>query len=67
MNSVAEAQPELSLRFSAAFGVHATRGELDFVDIPLERDIPLFVDPFALSQRVDRWSIAAHRTLVSFF
>src|ERR1700722_1199306 len=53
--------------FSIAFKLGATQGELDFVDVPLNGDIALFVDPFAISQRSDRWSIEAHRTLVSFF
>ena len=31
------------------------------------RDMPLFVDPFAISLRQDRWEIDAHALLVSFF
>jgi hypothetical protein len=54
-------------RFSQAFKLGASQSELDFVDVPLDGDIPLFIDPFAISQRVDRWSIEAHRSLVSFF
>jgi hypothetical protein len=31
---------------------------LDFVDIDPENDLPLFVDPFALTVRKDEWSAA---------
>jgi hypothetical protein len=53
--------------FSAAFGLAKTQPELDFVDVSLNRDNRLFVDPFALSQKTDRWSEDAHHTVVSFF
>lgn len=54
-------------RFSDHFSLNKSQSELDFVDVPINRDIPLFIDPFALSQRVDRWSIKAHQTLINFF
>ena len=53
--------------FSAEFGLARTQPELDFVDVSLNTDNRLFVDPFALSQKADRWSQGAHRTIVSFF
>ncbi len=34
-----------------AFGIAKTQPELDFIDVALDRDSPLFVDPFAISQR----------------
>jgi hypothetical protein len=52
---------------SQHFGLGHTQHELDFVDVPVGADIPLFVDPFALSQRPDAWSRDAHKTLLSFF
>lgn len=54
-------------RFSDAFGLARTQPELDFVDVSLTTDNRLFVDPFALSQKTDRWSEDAHRTVVNFF
>jgi hypothetical protein len=54
-------------KFSAAFQITKTQPELDFVDISLNTDNRLFVDPFALSQKVDRWSNDAHHTVVTFF
>lgn len=53
--------------FSKAFDLGKSQAELDFVDVPLNTDIPLFVDPFAISQRPERWSQQCHRTLVAFF
>jgi hypothetical protein len=53
--------------FSDEFNLRKTQPELDFIDISLNRDNRLFVDPFALSQKPDRWSQDTHHTLVSFF
>jgi hypothetical protein len=54
-------------KFSQAFHIAKTHPELDFVDVSLTTDNRLFVDPFALSQKVDRWSQDAHHSLVTFF
>lgn len=53
--------------FSQHFDLSKSQGELDFVDVKLTRDTPLFLDPFAISQRVDRWSQDAHAHLMAFF
>jgi hypothetical protein len=53
--------------FSDEFNLAKTQPELDFVDISLNTDNRLFIDPFALSQKADRWSQDAHNTVVSFF
>jgi hypothetical protein len=53
--------------FTRHFRLGKTQAELDFVDVPLARDIPLFLDPFAISQRPDRWAQDAHAHLVAFF
>ena len=56
-----------SMRFSKAFGLNKGQAELDFVDIDLEIDQPLYVDPFALSIRKDAWSHRCTQHIVSFF
>lgn len=43
------------IRFSQAFNINKSQWELDFVDVPLDRDIPLFVDPYAISIQTDVW------------
>jgi hypothetical protein len=53
--------------FSKVFKLQKSQSELDFVDIPLHTDIWLFVDPFAISQRVDVLSQASHQTILAFF
>lgn len=53
--------------FSRTFGINKTQAELDFVDISLQTDNLLFVDPFALAQRLDRWSHECHLSLIAFF
>jgi hypothetical protein len=55
------------ISFSEHFGLNKTQSELDFVNVPVNTDIPLFIDPYALSQRIDRWSINSHQTLICFF
>ncbi len=55
------------LLFSIAFKLNKTQAELDFVDIPLDADIPLFVDPFALSVGASVFSGQCHELLVQFF
>ena len=54
--------------FSEYFGLKKSQHELDFVDVPTNRgDIPLFIDPYAISKRNDFWSIDCHNIIVSFF
>lgn len=43
------------------------QSELDFVDIDLDNDTALFLDPYFLSIREDKWSKTAHRTLENYF
>lgn len=58
---------EDTLRISKFFSLSRTQVELDFVDIDVNRDTPLFIDPYFLSQRSDPWSIGASHTIRSFF
>ena len=53
--------------FSRAVGLNKSQFELDFVDVPVRGDLPLFIDPFAISQRREPWAIDAHGTIMSFF
>lgn len=54
--------------FSGYFKLNKRQHELDFVDVPINNgDIPLFIDPHAISLRNDNWSIDAHNLIVSYF
>jgi len=55
------------MRLSKHFSLKKSQYEIDFVDININRDMPLFIDPYFLSIRKDRWSLDASRTLKSFF
>ena len=54
--------------FSNHFNLNKSQYELDFVDIPVNNgDVPLFIDPYAISKRSDYWSIDCHNAIVNFF
>lgn len=55
------------MKFSKHFGIGLTQPELDFVDIPMDGDLPVFVDPFAISLCDDELGHMSHDELVAFF
>lgn len=55
------------MKFSEIFNIYKKQAELDFVDITPGSDIPLYIDPSALTSRDDDWSIYCHELVVSFF
>jgi hypothetical protein len=54
-------------RFSDYFNLKKSQSELDFVDVPLDTDIPLFVDPYALSLDDDPWFIECNNLVIEYF
>lgn len=54
-------------RFSAIFALSNTQANLDFVDIDLSKDIPLYVDPYAIQIRHDEWSGRCGDHIRSYF
>lgn len=57
------------MRFSEFFRLNLSQYELDFVDVPLETDIPLFIDPYAIAVRgvTDPWFALCTNDIVNFF
>jgi hypothetical protein len=52
---------------SEHFGLNRAQAELDFVDVPINGDLGLFVDPFTFTVRDDAWSFACNESVLSFF
>lgn len=54
-------------RFSSVFQLSNSQAELDFVDIELDGDVPLYLDPYAIQIREDEWSEVCGDHIRSFF
>ena len=54
-------------RFSVVYGLSNNQADLDFVDVELTTDTPLFIDPYAIQIRHDEWSEKCGDTIRSFF
>jgi hypothetical protein len=57
----------IAKRFSNLFEINKRQSELDFVDILIDTDIRLYIDPFALSVEDDDWSMECNDLVVGFF
>ncbi|TXN71723.1 hypothetical protein [Methylobacterium sp. WL6] len=55
------------MRFSEFFGLGKKQAELDFVDIDIDLDTRLFIDPYAIKIRNDNLSQEFAHHIVSFF
>ena len=55
------------MKISEIFGLDANQYQLDFVDVDLEHDSPLYVDPFLISLKNDIWSKNVNSTIKNFF
>ena len=59
--------PSKKTRFSDYFALGKTQVQLDFVDIPMETDIPLFVDPYAMHISSQDWLRECGNAVVEYF
>jgi len=53
--------------FSSYFELNLSQAQLDFVDIEIDKDTRLYVDPYALSIQEDDWSMNCTDHVVSYF
>jgi hypothetical protein len=60
-------RPSDGRRFSDYFKLGKSQAELDFVDIPIATDLPLFCDPYSFVIENDPWFIRANNVIVDFF
>ena len=56
-----------SVRFPDYFKLKKYQAELDFVDVLVDDDTPLFVDPYVFKVRDDTWSVECNNLIVDFF
>lgn len=54
-------------RFSDFFRLGKNQSQLDFVDVPINTDIPLFVDPYALHVSSENWLRECGNNVVLYF
>ncbi|WP_458116548.1 hypothetical protein [Arthrobacter sp. D2-10] len=55
------------VRVSEYYDLDATQGELDFVDVDVSEDVPVFIDPSAIRVQEGEWGRACRDSLVTFF
>lgn len=55
------------MKISEIFKLGVNQIQLDFVDINIDKDYPLYIDPYLISIRNDPWSVEVDRTIKSFF
>lgn len=55
------------MKISEIFKLNKTQYELDFIDIDIDKDIPLFLDPYFISRQKSPFAQNAYVTLKSYF
>jgi len=54
-------------RVSQQFGIAGSQGSFDFIDVDVEGDTPLFIDPVAIAQIDSDWAASCTAGIQSFF
>lgn len=55
------------MKLSEKYNIQKTQFELDCIDIDFDKDTPLFLDPFLISQRLDQRSRAVSKLINNYF
>lgn len=55
------------MKFSEYFNLNRNQPYLDFVDIPLDTDLPVFLEPGAIKSLVSPWGNELSSLLQTFF
>lgn len=55
------------MKISEIFNLNRSQYELDFVDIDIDKDLPLFLDPYYISKMEFPFAVSAYSTLNNFF
>ncbi|MGY2874240.1 hypothetical protein ACVW00_001430 [Marmoricola sp. URHA0025 HA25] len=54
-------------RVTEYFNLGATQGSVDFVDVDVEGDVPVYIDPTAIRQQQGEWAARCVHSLQSYF
>ncbi|GEL78696.1 hypothetical protein [Tenuibacillus multivorans] len=55
------------MKINDLFNLEKDQRQLDFINIDVDQDLPLFLDPYFLSTNNDFWSISAYKTIQNYF
>lgn len=55
------------MKISEIFNLKVSQLELDFVDVDLDKDCPLYIDPFLIANSNSQWAIQADQIIKNFF
>lgn len=51
------------MKISEIFKLGVNQMQLDFVNVDIDKDYPLYIDPYLISTRSDPWSVEVDRTI----
>lgn len=55
------------MRISEHYGLNRNQGTLDFVDVDIVEDVPVYIDPSTIRHLSDDWGLECIRMLTTFF
>lgn len=67
MKQTTHSPEQQRLWFSAFFGLDKPQYELPFVDFDLNADVPVYIDPYAITKDPTEFAATCHNTIFSYF